>query len=192
MEKTYIGLISKNRRGKDSVGELVIELAAPRTVQVIRFSDSLNRILEGDLGLGRDRTLQQGLSTGVRREYGQDVLSKRVYQDALESEADIVIINGVRRPADVELLRSLPNFKLVRVTASPDLAYEWMKRANDREGDAEKSFEQFLEEDSREPEKLIDQTAESADATIANDEDDAQKVKLRVETKRMLAEQFGI
>lgn len=185
MDKTYIGLISKNRRGKDSVGNLVRKLRPELSVQVIRFSDSLNRIL-GTMELPLNRKLQQGLSEGVRREYGQDVLSKRVHQDALESDARIVIINGVRRPADVELLRTLPDFHLIHVSAPPELAYEWMKRANEREGDASKTYGQFLEEDRAEPEQLIDETAKSADWTIVNDEDDPSFAKLTSETERML------
>lgn len=186
----YIGLISQNRKGKDTVGKIIADIVAPESSITIRFSDSLNRILTDDLKLPLDRALQQGLSTGVRREYGQDVLSKRVHQDALEADVDWVIINGVRRPADVKLLSPLPGFKLIAVDAPNELAYEWMKRANDREGDSEKTYEQFLKEYEAEPERLILNTASSAVFTIQNDEDDSEFKKLRQETERMLHEVF--
>ena len=187
MEKTYIGLISKNRGGKDSVDKLIVELAEPIEAVVMGFSDPINECLHA-LGKEKTRENQDTFSTANREAFGQDLLADAMHVRSQRSTADIVVIHGVRRPADTKKLRTLPRFFLVYVDAPAELRFEWMKRANDRVGDAEKTWEQFMEEEQAEPQRLIAEVAEQADIVITNDKDDPSLEDLRAKVKKVLAD----
>lgn len=180
MDKPYIGLVAKLRGGKGTVGNLIAEFAKPRTVAVIGFSDPINECLYA-LGLPQTRANQQKFSTGNRELFGQDLLANALYERAVRTEADIVAIHGIRRPADTPTLRRLPGFVMVSIQAPPELRYRWMVRANERPGDAEKSYEQFRAEDKAETEVLIEEIAKEADHILVNDEDDPTFAKLRLQ-----------
>ena len=185
MDKRYIGLIGKNRGGKGVVCNLIAELAVPKTTYITGFSDPINESLFA-LALEKSRLNQDRFSTGNREIFGQDLLAKAMYGRALRAEVDIVALHGIRRPADTVKLRELPGFRLVYIDAPARLRYEWMKRANEREGDKDKTWEQFLVEERAEPQLLIDEIAKQADIVLVNDEDDPTYAKLRRQVADLL------
>ncbi|HXV27216.1 MAG TPA: hypothetical protein VD862_04310 [Candidatus Paceibacterota bacterium] len=181
----YVGLIAELRGGKGTVGDLVTELAGPRATAIMGFSDPINECLDA-LGLPRTRENQQTFSTWARKAFGQDVFSNALYERAIRATADIVVIHGIRRPADAPMLRKIPGFFLCSIQAPAELRYRWMVRRNERPGDAEKTYEQFLKENDAEPEQLIRTIAQEADVVIINDEDDPSFAKLRIQVRERL------
>jgi len=168
MAKHYIGLSGRNRSGKDTVAHVITQLAEPRRTDMIRTSDSLNVILSEYLKIPMSRENQQALSTGIRTEFGQDIMVRGAKRRACASIADIVIINGIRLLGDVALLSSLPGFLLVCVDAPAKVRYQRMVKANERPGDALKTWDQFLAEDSQECEQSLDKVAEHAHVVLDN------------------------
>jgi len=189
VDSHYIGLIGKNRGGKDTVSELITELVAPKDVSIMGFSDPINECLFS-LGLEKSRENQDTFSTANREAFGQELLAHALHARALRSEADFVVLHGIRRPADTVKLRTLPGFLLFYIDAPPKLRYEWMRRANDREGDAEKTWEEFLEDEKAEPQLLIDEIAKQADIVLVNDKDDASVSHLK-EQLREIAKKYS-
>ena len=102
--------------------------------------------------------------------FSQDILANIVAEDAKKSTANIVAIDGVRRPKDLEYLRNLPGFVLVYIEADPKIRYERMltRGQNPGESASELTFEQFQKNESAEAESLINEVAKEAKFTINN------------------------
>lgn len=171
--KTYIGLIGQPAAGKGTVAEILTRLVQSiggQTV-VFRFSDPLNAAMDA-LGIPKERQAQQDFSLMVRTRFGMDLLSKQVHRLALEAEAEFVVIDGIRKAVDLEMLRSLPNSYAVYVTAPPELRYAFLG-ARKRPGEEQKSWEEFCREDQAETERESRALGEQADITIVNDVSDS-------------------
>lgn len=174
MEKTYIAIIGKMAAGKGTFGEMLRQEALARagrdsgmSVTSHRFSDPLNMILD-ILHIPKERAHQQKLSTILREAFGEEVVGNALQKIAEADHADIVFFDGVRRPQDVVMLRGLPNSYLVAIEAPPEIRYERLRKRNDRPGDAEKTWEEFLAENNAEAESKIDEIAKKADIVIDN------------------------
>lgn len=89
------------------------------------------------------------------RGFGEDVLAKTIAKDCERATKDVMIVDGVRRMADIAALRKMPNFHLVYVTAPLELRLEWAIAAAEKVGDASLTREKFLEQNAAEPEREI-------------------------------------
>ncbi len=166
--KTYIGLIGQPAAGKGTVAVILTHLVEQSggRVAVFRFSDPLNAALDA-LGIPKERQAQQDFSLMVRQRFGMDLLSKQVRHLALEADVEMVIIDGIRKGVDLDMLRSLPNSYAVYVTAPPDLRYGFLG-ARKRPGEEQKSWEEFCREDQAETERESRVLGDRADVTIVN------------------------
>ena len=70
----------------------------------------------------------QKFSTLLRENFGENILAKAIANDASKLDANIVVIDGVRRFTDIEHLEKLSNFVLVKVDADPKVRYERLKK----------------------------------------------------------------
>lgn len=164
--KIIIGFIGKLASGK---GTAAGHLQQKYNAKIVMFSASLRDILDR-LYLPQTRKNMQGLSQILREHFGQDTLARVVARDAARAEAEIVAIDGVRRPKDLEYLRSMPNFSLASIIAEPKTRYERMLKRGQNPGEAagELSFEQFQKNESAEAESLIGEVAKEAKFTVDN------------------------
>jgi len=89
--------------------------------------------------------------------------------DAEGDAHDIVIIDGVRRLADIVYLRELPHFKLVYVEADMEIRYERIVKRGENSDDAKKTFEEFKKDHEDESEDQIRELKNYADYVINND-----------------------
>ncbi len=133
----------------------------------IRFSDSLRFVLDM-YAVPQSRDNIDALSTFLRNTYGEDVLARAVEKRALLSEKEIVIIDGVRRKVDYAQLGKHPNFVLIYIDVKPEIRYERSKTRNENEGDADLTYEEFLADDSGEPQQQIESLKEYAHFVIDN------------------------
>ena len=123
----------------------------------------LNRLC---IDTSRDNLID--VSTLLRGRFGQDLLAKVIASDAQKLQSDVVVIDGVRRLADIEHLSKLDNFKLIRIDADPNLRYERMKIRNENAGDAEKTYEEFMQDHERETEITIPEVMTTAKFSLDN------------------------
>lgn len=189
MEKIVIGLMAQNRGGKETVGELIKEMFPGKKCVTIRTSDPINACLD-ILGLEHSRHNQQTFSTVNREAFGQSLLADAMYHAVIRSDAQVVITDGYRRPQDIDALKKIEGAVLLYIESPRDLRYQWMKRANARDGDDKKTMEEFIADDNQESNVLIPELKKHANHVIMNDEDDPAFTKLRQQV-HALGEQLG-
>lgn len=125
--------------------------------------DILRRIHEPET-----RENLQKISTLLRETFGEDVLARIIAADVVRDDTDIVCVDGVRRPADIASLSTLPNFHLVHITAPLEVRFERLIQRAQNTDDAAKTFEEFQKDHKREAELEIGTVAAAAEITIDN------------------------
>ena len=105
----------------------------------------------------------------IRARYGQNVFAKVVARDCAADPAGLVIANGIRRLADIELLRDLPGFALVYITAPADIRYRRIINRGGKVGEGDLTWEQFLDFEQRPTELSIGEIKDLARFRIDND-----------------------
>ena len=126
MSKIILGFVGTMASGKD-VSKKYIE--TKYGAQSCRFSSILRDVLKR-INVDINRPNLQKLSTVLRQSFGEDAFSKAIANDASTINADIVIVDGVRRMTDITHLIELQNFHLIKIDAKPETRYERMKKRN--------------------------------------------------------------
>jgi dephospho-CoA kinase len=132
-----------------------------------KFSTPLRNILDR-IGEEQSRENMQDLSTILRERFGQDLLAKIIVKDAQEDSQEVVLVDGVRRVADIKYLKELEGFYLINVQADEKIRYERIKSRGENPGDKEKTWEEFQKDAQAETEVSIREVAEQASFTIEN------------------------
>lgn len=164
MSKIIIGLVGSLASGKETTKKYLVQ---KYNAKDCRFSTILRDVLER-VALPNSRENLQKVSTVLRANFGENLLAKAIAMDASKLEADIVVVDGVRRFTDIEHLNKLPNFVLVKIDADPKVRYKRMKIRNENAGDNEKTFEEFLKDHEAEADKQIPEVMKTAKHEIDN------------------------
>jgi dephospho-CoA kinase len=160
-----IGLVGEKGSGKDTFAKYLTEIS-DKKISHIRFSDLLKQTLKlWDLPITR-ANLQK--LAQVLEDFGSGTVAHGLEKQIKETEAEIIILDGIRWKPDVELLNKFPEHKLVYITADPKLRFERLKSRGEKIGESEMSYEQFLEEESAANELLIPEIGSQADVKIEN------------------------
>ena len=162
--KIIIGLAGKMASGKEAVSQYAIE---KYNAKKIRFSDPLRQILD-ILDLPDSRKNLQTLSTTIRQNFSEDILSDAVMKLISRMKDNVIIIDGVRREADIKNFRELKNFFLIYVDASPEKRYERSVARNENPNDREMTREDFDKKDEAEPEIQIESLKGESNFLIDN------------------------
>jgi dCMP deaminase len=174
-----IGLTGKNGSGKGEVATFLTESG----YEYHSLSDVLRDELKvRDLPESREAMIVMG--NELRTRHGAGALAEKILAK-LAPEVHAVI-DSIRNPAEVEVLRRRRDFHLLSIEADPHVRFERTKARN-RAGDPQ-TFEAFLDVEAREaatPDpatQQMDSTAVMADAIICNNgaigelRDEARKV----------------
>jgi dephospho-CoA kinase len=160
-----IGLVGEKGSGKDTFAKYLQEISEKKIAH-IRFSDLLKQTLKlWDLPLTR-ANLQK--LAQVLENFGAGTVAHGLEKQIQETDAEIIILDGIRWKPDVELLQKFPEHKLVYITADPKLRFERLKSRGEKIGESEMTYEQFLEEERAPNELLIAEIGSEADAKIEN------------------------
>lgn len=165
MDKKIFGVTGLMACGKGTVAKYFAEKYGADT---FRFSTILRDVLDR-LYLPQSRENFQKMTPMLLDLFGTDLLSKIIAQDVAKSKKDIIIVEGIRRFPDIEYLKKLPGFKLLAVEVDAKIRYQRLVVRNENPGDAEKTWEQFLEEHKAATEINIPKLMETADIKINND-----------------------
>jgi dephospho-CoA kinase len=157
-------LVGSLASGKETTKKYVVE---KYNAKDCRFSSILRDILSR-VDLPNSRENLQKLSTVMRANFGEDLLARAIASDASKLDADVVVIDGVRRFTDISLLKDLENFILIKIDAEPKIRYERMKIRNENTGDDKKTFEEFLKDQEAEADRQIPEVMKTAKYTIEN------------------------
>jgi len=163
-EKLVIGIAGEIASGKDTVTRYYVK---KHGASMYRFSDVLRDILKR-LYLEVNRKNFAGASLMLRKTFGEDVFSHAVAEEARKDKSDLIVIDGVRRVADVAGVQNLPGFRLLYIAADPKRRYDRMTTRNQNADDGTKTFEEFLRDSELESELQIRELKEKADWVIDN------------------------
>lgn len=163
-KKLILGFVGQLASGKGTVAkyfETKYHAATFRFSTMLR--DLLSRIY---LEHNRDNLIK--MSEAIRGTFGEDTMAKTIAKDAEKTENNLVIIDGVRRMADIHYLSKLPNFVLVEITADPKTRWQRMVKRGENTDDTTKTFDQFLEDHKRSTEMTVPEVAGHATEHIDN------------------------
>jgi dephospho-CoA kinase len=164
MSKVILGLVGSLASGKETTKKYVVE---KYNAKDCRFSSILrDAMVRTAIPISRENL--QKFSTLLRANFGEDILANAIAVDASKLDADIVVIDGVRRFTDIEHLNKLSNFFLIKIDADPKIRYERMKIRNENEGDDKKTFEEFLKDHEAEADRQIPEVMKTAKYAIEN------------------------
>jgi len=162
--KIILGFVGDLSSGKGTAAKYLKEKYNSNSY---RFSTILRDIINR-LYLPETRGNLQNISTVLRENFGQDVLSKVIAEDVKNDPNEIVVVEGVRRPTDITYLREIPGFHLIYITAESKLRWERLVKRGENEDDTEKTYEEFLKDEQAEADILIKELGKSAEYTIHN------------------------
>jgi dCMP deaminase len=161
-----IGLTGKNGSGKTAVCEYL----QSRGFEFHSLSDEIrNEIRKRSLEITREALIETG--NELREKLGPGILAKRILEN-LGNDRNYVI-DSIRNPHEVEVLRQRPDFTLVALEADETLRFE-RTRKRGREN-AARNLRQFIDEESRELDssnpanQQLHATRAKADFVIHND-----------------------
>lgn len=138
-----------------------------KSIASIKSSDVLAETLTL-WGLPLTRSNLQQLAIIMNGKYGPTTLSDAVKNRINNSDAEIVIYDGIRWPADVEMIRSFPNNLLLYITSPVETRYERTLARNEKAGEGTATFEQFIAEEQVATETQVVEISKQADQRIEN------------------------
>ena len=162
--KTILGFVGSIASGK---GTACAYLQEKHSAGYVRYSTML-RDMATRLYLPHSRDVLIKMSEAIREKFGDDIMAKVVRQEVEAAEANVVCIDGIRRPKDIAVLSEMEGFKLVHITADMQTRYDRLIARTENSDDQTKTYEQFQEDHKRSTEVTIAGVAEGADIIINN------------------------
>lgn len=164
-KKIILGITGEIASGKDTVTKYLVEQYGAKQY---RFSDPLRDILDR-LHLPQDRKHLSDLSHFLRKAFGEEILAHVIENDAKHDEHSLVVIDGIRRLSDIDLVKKLPEFTLVYVEADMARRYDRLTGRRQNADDQTKTFEEFKRDHLLETEMTIPPLRADATYIINND-----------------------
>ena len=124
-----IGLTGPMGSGKTTVVNVLLELG----YQLITLSDMVREECKR-LGIKEERENLMNVGQSLREKYGAGVLAERALKKVKKGIGNKWVIDGIRNPAEVEVLKKDPDFTLIANTAPEDMIIERI-RARKRSDD---------------------------------------------------------
>jgi len=163
-QKKIIGIVGQIASGKGTAAEYLKKTYGASTY---RFSTMLRDILNR-LYIDQSRHNIQTLSTTLRENYGEDTLAKTMAKDVENDTNNLIVVEGIRRPDDIAYLKKLPGFTLSHIFADMQTRFERITKRDENSDDQSKTFEQFEEDHTKEPEMKIAEIVEEASVRLDN------------------------
>lgn len=162
--KKIFGFVGRGGTGKGTASDYLVK---KYNAGYYRYSAILQQLTDRlYLEPTRDNLIR--MSEAVRREFGEDTLARVISRDVENDSARIVVVDGIRRLADIVYLQKLPGFILVNITAEPKIRLTRIRARAQKPDDAAKTLEQFLADEQRSTEKSIDEVIGHAEIILDN------------------------
>ncbi|MEK7532188.1 MAG: AAA family ATPase [Patescibacteria group bacterium] len=164
MPKIILGFVGEMASGKGTVVSYIQEKYGAATYS---FSTMLRDMLDR-LYLPHTRDNMIDLSVWVRGHFGEDVMARTMANDIEKDPHDIVAVEGIRRPADIEYLKKLPGFHVIEIIADERARFERLVKRAQNPGDATKTLEEFQADSQKPTEISIREVAREATERVDN------------------------
>jgi dephospho-CoA kinase len=163
--KIILGLAGEIASGKGTVAKHIEEQHGG---SAHRFSTALRDVARR-MHLEESRENLQKISTIFRENFNDDILSMVVCNDANADTHQVIVIDGVRRMADIKYLKNLEGFKLIYIEANIDIRYHRIVNRRENSDDAHKPYAEFVADHQREAESQIKDLKNYADFIVENE-----------------------
>lgn len=165
---TTIALIAEKGAGKGLFVEIIKRLLPDKRIMSVRFSDVLCDILDM-LSIEKSRDNIDTLVTTLRGAFHDEGLLTMAMCKRLQGmDADIVILDGLRKEKEVPLVRERGGF-LVYIMADKKVRYSRLKARAEKPDEIGMTWERFVEQDNAAPQLQIRHIGETmADAILQN------------------------
>lgn len=164
MAKLILGFSGLLASGK---GTAAAYLEKKYQASTYRFSTILRDVADR-LYIEQSRDNLIRLSEIIRGTFGEDILAKAMAKDVANDPKELVVIEGIRRMADIEYLQKIPGFVLVEIFADPKIRYERLTKRGENVDDTTKTYEQFLADHQRSTELSILEVIKEAKEKVDN------------------------
>lgn len=171
----YWAIIAQNKAGKTTIGDAATEVLGEVGLRAatINFSDAMGEALKALRHIPRKaRPEYQKMSRGLRHEdaFGEDVWGREIEFRAREAAAaaDLVVLAGMRRQEEFDIVRRLPRNHISYLTAPFEKRLAMHNAKAEREGGVVLTPEQFQLEEDDECEVHIREIGGHADSIIDN------------------------
>ncbi len=165
-KKIIIGFVGLMASGK---GEAAQYLQEKYGAVSFRFSSMLRDALKRfHVPETRDNLVK--MSELIRASFGENILAKTMAEDIKMSPQSMIVVDGIRRIADIEFLRLLPEFVMVAVVADPRIRYERLTQRQENSDDQTKTYEQFLLDQEKSTEVTIPPVMRLAQREVTNND----------------------
>ena len=163
--KVY-GLVGEKGSGKQIFVNFLKEIAPGLNIRQVRFSDILAQtLILWDIPLTRANL--QNLSLVMNKTFGQKALANAAKFSFEGDNADVIILDGIRRKPEFDLVKKLKG-TVIYITANQKLRYERLKKRSEKVGETGLTLEQFLEEENSKAESEILKLSKKAEIKIEN------------------------
>ena len=164
MQQIVLGFVGDLAAGKGTIAKYLTEKHGTNSY---RFSTMLRDMLDR-IYVDKSRENLQNLSTFLRQNFGQDVMSRVIAEDVARDPKELVVVEGVRRPTDITYLEKNPGFHLIYITADPKIRWQRLVARKENPGDDTKTFDEFLKDEQAEADRLIKDLGAKAEFAINN------------------------
>lgn len=137
-----IGILGEKLAGKDTVaGYLVDHYGAVH----LRTSSILDDLL-GVLGLPVTRQNEIEAGRGMELVFGANIIGDAVKRRVQSTEADMVIINGMRQQNQIDNAKEL-GAKIIYITAPSEIRYQRFLQRREKKEDGTQSLQEFIDQE---------------------------------------------
>ena len=164
MPKLILGFVGEMASGKGTVVSYIKEKYGGASYG---FSTMLRDMLLR-LYLPQTRDNMIDLSVWIRGHFGEDVMARTMANDIEKDPHDIVAVEGIRRPADIEYLKKLPGFHIIEIVTDERTRYDRLVKRAQNPGDAAKTLEEFQADSQKPTEVSIREVAKDATERVDN------------------------
>ena len=165
-KKIILGLVGPIASGK---GTIAAYLEKQHHTSTYRFSTIMRDVLIR-LHLPLNRKNLQDISTLLRQNFGEDLFARVIAENVTKDNNSIITVDGIRRLADIEYLQKIPEFKLIKIIADPEIRYQRLTQRRENQDDGQISYKKFLADHEREAEAEIPIVMQQAKLSIHNND----------------------
>jgi len=164
-KKIIIGLVGEFACGK---GVAVDYLVKKYRASSYRYSKILRDILDR-VYQGHSRENMINVSAWLRKNFGQDVLSKTLALDIARDKSRLIVFDGIRRLPELKIFKKIPGFILIAIESDPKIRYQRLLKRLENPGDTKKTYQQFLKDHKSVSDRDTPKVMTKANYRINND-----------------------
>lgn len=160
-----LGIAGEMLSGKSTAAQFYTKECAAIS---FRYSGIINEILDV-LDLEQTRFNQQEMGRILKEQFGPTVFAHPIVERTKLAPGKFYLVDGFRTKEEVEIFRSLQNFKLLYISASSELRYTRLRGRAEKVGENQDTLEQFNHSQQHAVDKDISELKSCADIIIEND-----------------------